>query len=303
MRLLRFFGVVTALLGLVALAIVVAPSVVGRGGARAYAQDRHVGSAHSGSFRYSYAQDRPSGRREMTVLAGRGAGIGVRIADRDEGGVTVEDVQADSPADKAGLKRSDVIVEFDGEHVRSARQFARLVQETPPGRTVKATIARDGQRKDVQITPDERRGDAMVWSGGDFGDYMWDLGRDLGRLGDRLPPFNFNFDFAAPAISGRRLGVTVEELSGQLADYFGAKDGVLVTSVTDGSPAARAGLKAGDVITTVNGERIGAREDLLRALRDATSEDVKIGIVRDKKESTITAKIESPRRTIRGRPA
>jgi serine protease Do len=236
------------------------------------------------------------------VLSGRGAGIGVRISDRSEGGVLVDEVVADGPADKAGLKRSDVIVEFDGEHVRSARQFARLVQETPAGRSVKMTITRDGQRRDVQVTPDERRGDVMV--SGDFGGYMRDLGRDLGRLGDRLPPFNFNFDFDMPLVSGRRLGVTVEELTGQLADYFGAKDGVLITSVTDSSPAARAGLKAGDVITSINGARVGAREDLLRGLREATSEDVTIGIVRDKKESSVTAKIELPvRRTVRGRPA
>jgi len=282
MRLLRFFAVFVALLGVVALGVVLAPAAWGRFEA--------------------HAQDRPERRaRELTVLAGRGAGIGVRITDRSEGGVVIDEVVADGPADKAGLKRSDVIVEFDGEHVRSSRQFARLVQETPAGRSVKMTITRDGQRRDVQVTPDERRGDVMV--SGDFGDYMRGFGRDLGRLGDRLPPFNFNFDFDIPLVSGRRLGVTVEELTAQLADYFGAKDGVLVTSVSDGSAAARAGLKAGDVITSINGERIGSREDLLRGLRDATSEDLKIGIVRDKKETSVTAKIEPIRRTPRGRPA
>jgi len=282
MRLLRFFAVFVALLGVVALGVVLAPAAWGRFEA--------------------HAQDRPERRaRELTVLAGRGAGIGVRITDRSEGGVVIDEVVADGPADKAGLKRSDVIVEFDGEHVRSSRQFARLVQETPAGRSVKMTITRDGQRRDVQVTPDERRGDVMV--SGDFGDYMRGFGRDLGRLGDRLPPFNFNFDFDMPLVSGRRLGVTVEELTAQLADYFGAKDGVLVTSVSDGSAAARAGLKAGDVITSINGERIGSREDLLRGLRDATSEDLKIGIVRDKKETSVTAKIEPIRRTPRGRPA
>jgi membrane-associated protease RseP (regulator of RpoE activity) len=128
----------------------------------------------------------------------------------------IDDVSTDSPADKAGLKRSDVIVEFDGERVRSARQFARLVQETPSGRTVKVTITREGQRRDVQVTPDDRRGDVMV--SGDFvGDYMRDLGRDFGRLGDHMPPFNFNFDFDTPFTSNRRLGVTTEELTGQLA--------------------------------------------------------------------------------------
>jgi len=76
-----------------------------------------------------------------------------------------------------------------------------------------------------------------------------------------------------------------------------------VTSVADGSAAARAGVKAGDVITSINGSRVGSREDLLRGLRDAANEDVQIGIVRDKKESSVTAKIEMPRRTPRGRPA
>jgi serine protease Do len=288
MRLVKVFGALVALLGVMALALVVAPAVVGRGGWRALAQDRDRDTRRS---------------NQMTVLAGRGSGIGVHITDRAEGGVVVDTVESESPADKAGIKRSDVIIEFDGEHVRSARQFARLVQETPAGRTVKATITRDGQRRDVQITPDERRGgDVMVMGGGDFlGDYMRDFGRDFGRLGDRFSNFNFNFDF--PALSGRRLGVAVEELTGQLGEYFGAKDGVLVTAVTDGSPAAKAGLKAGDVITTVNGDRIASREDLVRAMRDTTNEDVKIGIVRDKKESSVTAKIEPVRRPLRGRPA
>ena len=297
MRLLRFSGVFVALLGVAALALVFVPAALSPFNPHARAQERRDRTEHP----FDYAQ---SGRdRALTVLAGRGAGIGVRITDRTEGGVVIDEVVADSPAEKAGLKRSDVIVEFDGEHVRSARQFARLVQETPSGRTVKVTITREGQRRDVQVTPDERRGDVMV--SGDFGDYMRDLGRDLGRLGDRLPPFNFNFDFDTAMMPGRRLGVTVEELTGQLADYFSAKEGVLVTSVTDGSAASRAGLKAGDVITSVNGERVRAREDLLRGLREATGEDVKIGIVRDKKESSVTAKIDAPttRRIPRGRPA
>src|SRR5204863_7416829 len=143
----------------------------------------------------------------------------------------------------AGLKRSDVIVEFDGERVRSARQFGRLVEETPPGRSVKATITREGQRKDVQITPGEGRA-AALFDGNRIREQM-------GDLAGRLPDMNFNFDWDG-TLSGRRLGVTVDELTHQLADYFGAKDGVLITAVTDGSAAARAGLKAGDVITSIN---------------------------------------------------
>ena len=92
------------------------------------------------------------------VLAGRGAEIGVQVVDRKDGGVVIEEVRPDSPAEKAGVKRSDVVVIFDGERVRSVRQFTRLVQETPPGRTVKATVLRDGQQRDLEITP--RQGSA-----------------------------------------------------------------------------------------------------------------------------------------------
>jgi serine protease Do len=284
MKLLRFL-VLAALAAGVTIAVVAAPSVYERLDSRVVAQ--------SGSD--LGRQER--GLRELTVLPGRGAEIGVRIADAPDGGVVVQEVQPDSPAEKAGVKRSDVFVEFDGERVRSARQFGRLVQETAPGRSIKATITREGQRKDVQITPTEGRAAGMIFDG----DRMRER---LGDLAGRLPDMNFNFDFDLPGtLSGRRLGVTVDELTHQLAEYFGAKDGVLVTAVTDGSAAAKAGLKAGDVITSINGARVTSREDLTRGLRETTNEDVTIGIVRDKKESTVKATIEPVRRPARGRPA
>lgn len=227
--------------------------------------------------------------RELTVLAGRGAEIGVSVRDIDagnaagekvDGGVQLEEVKPGGPADKAGLKRSDIIVQFDGERVRSARQFSRLIQETAPGRTVRATIVRDGKRSDVQITPSENR-DSFLLNGDRLGDRVRERMGELGAWSDRMPAFDFN---AGPSFSSRgRLGVTVEPLSSQLAAYFGAKDGVLVTSVSDGSAAARGGLRAGDVITSVNGEPVHATDDLMRQLRRASGE-VSIGIVRDKKE-------------------
>ena len=122
-------------------------------------------------------------------------------------------------------------------------------------------------------------------------DHLNDNLRELGRLGDRLPPFNFDFDLPG-ALSGRRLGVSVDPLTDQLASYFGAKDGLLVTSVTDGSAASRAGVKAGDVITAINGRPVTSRDDLVRQLRDSAGDDITIGIVRDKKESSVTAKVE-----------
>ena len=158
-------------------------------------------------------------------------------------------------------------------------------------------MRRDGSEKDLQVTPAEGTG-SFQWSGN-----FNDLNGRLQGLTDRLNQndwgqlHNFNFDYNFPEmLSGRRLGVSTGELTDQLAKYFGVDDGVLVTAVTDGSAAAKAGLKGGDVITSINGHRVTSREDLVRDLRDGTSADMAIGIVRDKKEATVKANVPAPSR-------
>jgi len=257
--------------------------------------------------------------RALSVLTGRGAEIGISVRDVEPAdrqapeqrsksgstapaaGVVVEDVRPNSPAEKAGLKRSDLITEFDGERVRSARQFARLVQETAPGRTVETTIVRGGERKQLQIVPSDG---SRAWRGEDR------LRDRLGELNQyhffrNLQPFDFNFDYGPLGTSGHgRLGITVQELTPQLSTYFGIKDGgVLVSSVVDDSPAARAGLKAGDVITSLNGQAVGSHDDLVRQLGGIREDEaVTIGIMRDRKEATVTVKLESRRPARPGRP-
>ena len=283
MKIVKTAGFVTVLVGLVALAFVAAPSVSGQ------ARRNDLGA-----------------NVERFGILGGGSRIDANIRDlegaevTDAGGVYVEDVRADGAADKAGIKRTDIITQWDGEAVRSARQFSRLVQETPAGRTVKATVRRDGRSTDVSVTPSEGRR-AGVFIDGDrlAGDITNQLQERLGdlRSGFNRVPFDFNFDFDLPGIAGgSRLGVTVEELTPQLASYFGTKDGVLVASVAEDSPASRAGLKAGDVIASVNGQNVASRGDLLRALRSVrTQDEVTIGIVRDKKESSVKAKLDDVR--------
>ena len=267
-----------------------------------------------------WVPDSGNGPRAFSFLAGRGAEIGVSIRDvgsddKAASGVVVEEVHPDSAAEKAGLKHADVIVEFDGERVRSARQFSRLVQETASGRTVKTTVMRDGQKKELQITPGEgqnamtlngERGDRMVIDGQRLREQM----NELGNLKEHIQPFMFDngggdraFSFMMPTERGR-LGRGVDDLTPQLATYFGAKDGVLIVSVSEDSPASRAGLRAGDVVTKVNNEPVRSREDLTRFIADVKDGgDATIAIVRDKKESTVTVKFEARRPARRGQPA
>jgi serine protease Do len=242
-----------------------------------------------------------SSNRQTWVLDGRGSELGIRIDDGKDG-VRVDEVSPNGPAEKAGMKAGDIIVSFDGEKVRSGRQLSRLVRETAGGKTVTARIRRDGSEKDLQITPAEASGD-FQWSGNlnDLNDHLHDLTDRLqSHEFDRMRNFNFDFNFPE-MLSGRRLGVSTGELTDQLARYFGVDDGVLVTAVTDGLAAAKAGIKAGDVITSIDGQKVTSREDLTRDLREGTSEDVSIGIVRDRKESTVNASIPANRRSGRGR--
>ena len=237
------------------------------------------------------------------VLEGPGSSIGVSVRElsaddasrakvQPSDGVLVDSVREGTPASKAGLKSGDVVVEFDGERPRSTRHFTRLVRETPPGRTVKMTIVRDGSRRTLDITPE-----ASNRIGG-FPDAA------LRALPRELPPFNFDgnrFFFEGPFGSTARLGVVVTPLSDQLASYFGVKDGVLVSEVQPNTPAASAGVKAGDVITSVNGHAITSPQDVINEVRDARAGGaIDLKVTRDRKELSLKATIPERRRPSAG---
>lgn len=252
----------------------------------------------------------------VQVLAGTGSWIGVSVRDvvaddvskmklQGPAGVVVEEITGESPAETAGLKAGDVIVEFDGERVRSTRQFTRLVQETPSGRKVQASVVREGQRVPLSIEP-QAFGKGQYFDG-EFPPFAknWFMppvppappapAAPPAAPAPPVPPaFRGFFDF--DELIGRgsgRLGVSVSDLQPQLAEYFGVKDGVLVTSVTSDSPASKAGVKAGDVITTLNGSSVSSPSDLrTRASRLRDGEEFSIGVTRDKKSLTLKGKAE-----------
>jgi serine protease Do len=104
-----------------------------------------------------------------------------------------------------------------------------------------------------------------------------------------------------------RLGVNVQELTPDLAAYFGVKDGLLVSAVQADTPAAKAGIKAGDVIGSVNGKTVLSPAELVRELADKDGE-VTIGLTRDKKALSLKATLEprkapARRAIVVGRPA
>jgi serine protease Do len=200
-------------------------------------------------------------------------------------GVYVQDVRPDSPASRAGLRAGDIVVEFDGERVRSTRQFTRLVRETPPGRAVNMAVARGTAQQMLEVTPRESRGMSIE---------VPDFSREIERRMRALPG---ELDVEWPFSSARtRLGLSLTPLSTQLAAYFGVTEGVLVSEVEADSPAARAGVRAGDVLTAVAGRTVNDPSDVRIALREAAAgATVEIRLVRDRKEVTVKAALPEAR--------
>jgi serine protease Do len=228
--------------------------------------------------------------RDVQVYSLRGGRIGIAVSELETAetksgfGVRVDSVDEGSPAEKAGLRKGDVVTEFDGERVRSVRQFTRLVTETPVGRTVNAVAMRDGQRVTMSITPRENDGIRL------FNGNEW---RVLDELRARRAPTPVPPTFETFFRGSNQLGVTVNALTDQLGEYFGTNMGVLVTSVQDDSLASRIGVKAGDVITAVNGATVEDSAELRRRMdRIDDGEEFTITVMRDKKAVTLKGKIE-----------
>ncbi len=232
-------------------------------------------------------------RRIEIVRAFGGSHLGVHLDDAQgaERGAIVKEVVKDSPAEKAGLKDGDVIVRFDGEAVRSASQLVRLVSETPSGRTVPIEVRRAGATQKLEATlSDEGKGGLLRHFGFDEVEPPEPPRPPKAPRAPRPPRFDFRWD--EDGLPGeffcrggpRKLGIEYQRIEGQLAKYFKTPgdSGVLITSVDEGGPAAKAGMKAGDVILKLNGESIEGRGDLRAALDGAEpGAEVTIQVLRE----------------------
>lgn len=196
---------------------------------------------------------------------------------KEDYGVEITRVEEDSPAEKAGIRAGDVVLEYNGQRVEGMEQFGRLVRETPAGREVKLTISRNGSTQTVKAVLSSRRS----------------------RFAVHIPPIEIPYieipDIPTIYTATRtaRLGVEAEALGEQLATYFGVKEGVLVRAVLDNTPAQKAGIKAGDVITKVDGMAVTAPGELSGAVRAANAKKTySIEVMRDRKPLTVTVTVE-----------
>ena len=156
---------------------------------------------------------------------------------KDERGALVADVTPNGPADKAGIKRGDVIVSFDGKVIKQMKDLPYIVGTTPVNKTVLVEVIRKGQKKDFQIKLGELKED-----------------KESKETGQEKP----------------YLGMTVEELTPQLAQNLGIPEtsGLVVVQVNNNTPAAEAGLKQGDIILEIDQITVKKLEQFNKKIQD-----------------------------------
>jgi serine protease Do len=214
--------------------------------------------------------------------------LGVRLVDVDaehakmlkldhERGAEVKAVMEGSPADKAGIEPGDVLLTYNGETILSAQQLTRMVMGTAPGRSVKVQYWRNGK---MQMTL-AVIGTASTTPVNPFS------ATQMPMSGWQMP----GLDFPSPMLVWRNplLGLEYEFIDSQLAEYFGVKGGVLVRLVQTGSPADRAGLKAGDVIYSVAQQSLATAREFSSLLRRGSG--VTVSVMRDHKHLDLTLNV------------
>jgi serine protease Do len=225
--------------------------------------------------------------------SGTGSYLGVDISDvtterlsalklKEEKGVEVTMVDQDAPAGKAGIKEHDVILTMNGTAIESGAQLRRMIHEMPPGRIVTFGLSREGQPVSVKVQ-------------------LADKGKEFAMTGHNMNNFHVHVpeihipDIDIPSInmvmvtSSARSGLMVENITPQLGEFFGVKNGngVLVRSVEKGSRAEKAGFHAGDVIVKVDDQPVHDTSDFMHAVKSRNGAAMSVGVVRDKKEQNL----------------
>jgi S1-C subfamily serine protease len=246
-------------------------------------------------------------------------------------GAQIKSVTPDSAAADAGLKEGDLILSINGKEVRTSEELSNQIATMNAGDKVTLKLLREEKEETVTATlkerPSRNRGVQLADPNGggantqlgqllgaqpmiQFGggpsfaemDKMFEqLRSQMDNMRQGMPDpsqiqrglqNSSTFQSYSMTSSDSRLGVTLQNLTPQLREFFGAPEGVgaLVAEVAEGSTAKSAGLKAGDVLTELNGQTITSPLDAQRAFSAQSGGALKIEVIRDKAKVSISAK-------------
>ncbi len=163
-------------------------------------------------------------------------------------GALVAEIVEDSPAQKAGIKRGDVIIKFNGTEIKTMDVLPRRVAATRPGKKATVTILRDGKKKSLKVT--------------------------IGTLEEKK--------IAKARFTEEELGITVQEITRDLAEHFDleTREGVIVSDVDRSGPAWEGGIRRGDIVLEVNRQTIKTMKDYRQALKKYAGKGTVLLLVR-----------------------
>jgi len=185
-------------------------------------------------------------------------------------GALVGDVTANGPADKAGIRRGDIITSFNGKKIDNSTQLRQAVAQAEPSSTAKIVLLRDGREVPVSVI-----------------------------LGERPKDFSGRTDQPEEAPeerTGEKLGIAIQTLTPDIAQQLGYRNeqGVVINSVTSGSPADEAGLQRGDLIEEVNRAEVRTAQEFKRLVSRVQSGDSIVLLVNRRGQNTFYAAIQLP---------
>jgi membrane-associated protease RseP (regulator of RpoE activity) len=218
----------------------------------------------------------------------------------DSGGVLVSEVVEDSPAEKAGLMAGDVIIKFAGASLDDDGTLTKAVRATQPGDEADLVILREGKERTITVVVGEREDD-FAWTfkndhdfelhGEDGNVWVQSFGDDEDHkvIIKRMHDGDHDMDVYFEGLHEDRgfLGVHLDDVEGQMKEFFEVEGGALVTGVVEESAAAKAGLKAGDIIVRIGDEDIADAADVHGALAGTEAEqELKVEVVRKGKNKS-----------------
>jgi membrane-associated protease RseP (regulator of RpoE activity) len=224
-------------------------------------------------------------------------------------------VDHDAPAGKCGLREHDVVLQMNGHAITGEDQIRKMLRETAPGKTVVLVISRDGQQITVSAQMANRdEVERQAWQQHLLVPEPQELpapvsesessGFSPASSASSPPPHGSSF-IGTVLMSPAYTGAMLEKMSTQLADYFGVPNGagLLVQSVEANSPAALAGMRAGDVVVRANAQTVASTADWAKAIRNSRGHPLTVVVLRDKKEQTLTLTPDSKKRSSLELPA
>lgn len=213
-------------------------------------------------------------------------------------------VDHDGPGSKSGLREHDVILQMNGQVIEGEEQMRRMLRETPAGRTVTFVISRDGlpqtistqlaNRDTIGVEAWERHMTVPEPESSEPSESSWHGNGFFGGHSVEVPRHGF---LGTTILSSSYTGALLEMMGPQLADYFGAQGGLLVRAVDPNSPAAVAGMRAGDVVVKIDAMVIVNSADWLKTVHENRGRPVSVIVLREKRERILTLTPDGKKRS------